>query len=189
MFSRPGGRGIEPRQPVGPLVHGSVTSAPHVSNLNVSANFEQAARAESARLLRARGRAVVPGGELGVLLGHGFELCGDRRVTSCRLRRIGRAAIARSTRLPSAVTPSTPCRFQRSGWTGSTSRKSSVVIERDEHGYCVWCPQLKGFQSQGATLEQAIANIKETIQLYLETLPDEEHAWIAAGFSWWRSAR
>jgi predicted RNase H-like HicB family nuclease len=44
----------------------------------------------------------------------------------------------------------------------------------DEHGYYAWCPELKGFQSQGATLEQAITNIKEAIELYLETLPDKE---------------
>lgn len=54
------------------------------------------------------------------------------------------------------------------------ARKASVVIESDEHGYYAWCPELKGCQSQGATLEQAIANIKEAIELYLETLPNEE---------------
>ena len=31
--------------------------------------------------------------------------------------------------------------------------------------------ELKGRQSQGATLEEAIANIKEAIELYLDTLP------------------
>ena len=50
-------------------------------------------------------------------------------------------------------------------------RKASVVIEKDEHGFYAWCPELKGCQSQGATLEEAIANIKEAIELYLETLP------------------
>lgn len=54
------------------------------------------------------------------------------------------------------------------------ARKASVVIESDENGYYAWCPELRGCQSQGATLEQAIANIKEAIELYLETLPDEE---------------
>jgi predicted RNase H-like HicB family nuclease len=67
------------------------------------------------------------------------------------------------------------------------ARKASVVIESDEHGFYAWCPELKGCQSQGATLEQAIANIKEAIELYLETLPDEEHALSTAGFSWLRS--
>ena len=35
-------------------------------------------------------------------------------------------------------------------------------------------PQLKGCQSQGSTLEEAIANIKEAIELYLETLPIDD---------------
>ena len=51
------------------------------------------------------------------------------------------------------------------------SRKVSVVIEKDENGFYAWCPELKGCQSQGATLEEAIANIKEAIELYLESLP------------------
>jgi predicted RNase H-like HicB family nuclease len=54
------------------------------------------------------------------------------------------------------------------------SRKASVVIEKDEHGFYVWCPELRGCQSQGATLEEAMANIKEAIELYLETLPAGE---------------
>ncbi|MGA2878855.1 MAG: type II toxin-antitoxin system HicB family antitoxin [Bryobacteraceae bacterium] len=54
------------------------------------------------------------------------------------------------------------------------ARKASVVIEKDEHGFYAWCPELKGCQSQGDTLEEAIANIKEAIELYLETLPEGE---------------
>ena len=50
-------------------------------------------------------------------------------------------------------------------------RKASVVIEKDENGFYAWCPKLNGCQSQGTTLEEAIANIKEAIELYLETLP------------------
>jgi len=49
-----------------------------------------------------------------------------------------------------------------------------VVIEKDEHGYYAWCPGLKGCQSQGASLEEALANIREAIELYVETLPAEE---------------
>lgn len=49
-----------------------------------------------------------------------------------------------------------------------------MVIEKDEHGFYAWCPELKGCQSQGDTLEEAIANIKEAIELYLETLPEGE---------------
>jgi predicted RNase H-like HicB family nuclease len=33
---------------------------------------------------------------------------------------------------------------------------------------------LKGCHSQGTTLEEAIANIKEAIELYLETLPVDQ---------------
>ncbi|MCS6910479.1 MAG: type II toxin-antitoxin system HicB family antitoxin [Anaerolineales bacterium] len=49
-----------------------------------------------------------------------------------------------------------------------------MVIEKDEHGYYAWCPELKGCQSQGASLEEALANIREAIELYVETLPPEE---------------
>jgi predicted RNase H-like HicB family nuclease len=54
------------------------------------------------------------------------------------------------------------------------ARKASVVIEKDEHGYYAWCPELKGCQSQGASIEEALANIREAIELYVETLPPEE---------------
>jgi predicted RNase H-like HicB family nuclease len=54
------------------------------------------------------------------------------------------------------------------------SRKASVVIEKDENGFYAWCPELKGCQSQGGTLEEALANIREAIELYIETLPPEE---------------
>ena len=53
-------------------------------------------------------------------------------------------------------------------------RKASVVIEKDESGFYAWCPELRGCQSQGNTLEEALANIKEAIELYLETLPVDE---------------
>jgi predicted RNase H-like HicB family nuclease len=54
------------------------------------------------------------------------------------------------------------------------ARKASVILEKDEHGYYAWCPELKGCQSQGASLEEALANIREAIELYLETLPPDE---------------
>ncbi len=50
-------------------------------------------------------------------------------------------------------------------------RKASVVIEKDEHGFYAWCPELKGCQSQGDTIAEAVANVREAIELYLETLP------------------
>ncbi len=54
------------------------------------------------------------------------------------------------------------------------SYKIDVVIEKDEDGYYAYCPALKGCQTQGDTLEEVQANIKEAIELYLETLSDEE---------------
>ena len=54
------------------------------------------------------------------------------------------------------------------------TRKASVVIEKDEHGFYAWCPELKGCHSQGRSLDEAIANIREAIELYLETLTEEE---------------
>jgi len=56
------------------------------------------------------------------------------------------------------------------------TRKVSVVIEQDEHGYYAWCPELKGCQSQGTTVQEALANIREAIELYLETLTDDERS-------------
>jgi predicted RNase H-like HicB family nuclease len=54
--------------------------------------------------------------------------------------------------------------------------KVSVVIEQDEQGCYAWCPGLKGCQSQGKTVEETLANIREAIELYLETLTDDERS-------------
>ncbi|MDA8242067.1 MAG: type II toxin-antitoxin system HicB family antitoxin [Nitrospiraceae bacterium] len=54
------------------------------------------------------------------------------------------------------------------------SYKVSIVIEKDDHGYYAYCPELEGCQSQGDTLEEVIANVKEAIALYLETLSETE---------------
>ena len=52
--------------------------------------------------------------------------------------------------------------------------KASVVIEHDEHGYYAWCPELPGSQTQGDTLEETLANIREAVEVYLETLDPED---------------
>jgi predicted RNase H-like HicB family nuclease len=54
------------------------------------------------------------------------------------------------------------------------ARKASVIIEKDENGFYAWCPELKGCQSQGDSIEETMANIKEAIELYLETLQGDE---------------
>ncbi len=54
------------------------------------------------------------------------------------------------------------------------SYKVSVVVEKDEYGYYAYCPELEGCQTQGDSLEEVLANIKEAVELYLETLSEEE---------------
>jgi predicted RNase H-like HicB family nuclease len=48
-------------------------------------------------------------------------------------------------------------------------REFYVVIERDEDGYYVGeVPQLRACYSQGATLDELMANMKEVIELCLQ---------------------
>ncbi|KAF5428961.1 putative nuclease of the RNAse H fold, HicB family [Candidatus Methanophagaceae archaeon] len=50
--------------------------------------------------------------------------------------------------------------------------KLKVALEpQEEGGYTVYVPALPGCISQGETYEEALENIKEAIELYLE--PDE----------------
>lgn len=47
--------------------------------------------------------------------------------------------------------------------------KLEIVLEQEDDGtYSVHCPALKGCHSQGGTREEALNNIQEAIQLYLE---------------------
>ena len=48
--------------------------------------------------------------------------------------------------------------------------KVTVVIEKDEYGYYAFCPELPGCHSQGDCTEEALENVKEAVDLYLETL-------------------
>lgn len=52
--------------------------------------------------------------------------------------------------------------------------KVNIVFEKDEHGYYVYAPELPGCHSQGDTFEEASANMKEALELYLETIPADE---------------
>jgi len=52
-----------------------------------------------------------------------------------------------------------------------------VLLEPSEDGgYTVRVPSLPGCISEGDTREEALANIREAIQLYLEPLDDETAA-------------
>ena len=46
--------------------------------------------------------------------------------------------------------------------------KYKIVLQKSEEGYSVGCMGLPGCWSQGETEEEAIANIKDAIQEYLE---------------------
>ena len=48
--------------------------------------------------------------------------------------------------------------------------KWRVVLEFDEElgEWAVWCPELPGCTSSGETEEDALANIREAIELYLQ---------------------
>ena len=54
------------------------------------------------------------------------------------------------------------------------TRKVTVVIERDEDGYYAFAPDLKGCQTQGDTLDEAMANVREAVELYMESLDDDD---------------
>ena len=50
-----------------------------------------------------------------------------------------------------------------------------ILIEQDEDGvYIVSCPSFQGCHSYGKTIEEAMANIREVIEICLEEKPIEE---------------
>ncbi len=52
--------------------------------------------------------------------------------------------------------------------------KVRVVLETSEEGgYTVYVPSLPGCISEGETEEEALVNIREAIELYLEPVEDE----------------
>jgi predicted RNase H-like HicB family nuclease len=49
-----------------------------------------------------------------------------------------------------------------------------VVLElSDEGGFTVYVPSLPGCMSEGDTVEEALANIREAVELYLEPEDDD----------------
>ncbi len=49
-----------------------------------------------------------------------------------------------------------------------------IVLEpSDEGGYTVYAPSLPGCISEGETRDEALANIREAIELYLEPTDDD----------------
>ncbi len=55
--------------------------------------------------------------------------------------------------------------------------KFRVVVEQDEDGaFVAECPNLPGCVSQGSNRDEAIANIKDAIKGYLESLQKHDEA-------------
>tara|TARA_R110002111_G_scaffold248087_1_gene311517 strand:+ start:364 stop:564 length:201 start_codon:yes stop_codon:yes gene_type:complete len=52
--------------------------------------------------------------------------------------------------------------------------KLSFEIEKDGDQFHSWCPQLPGCHSHGATVNQAISNLKDAVYLYLEVVMEEQ---------------
>ncbi len=50
--------------------------------------------------------------------------------------------------------------------------KYKVKLEKTDEGYAVWCPGLPGCWSQGKTEEEALENIKDAIEMYLDTVEE-----------------
>jgi predicted RNase H-like HicB family nuclease len=50
--------------------------------------------------------------------------------------------------------------------------KYRVNLEKTEEGYSIWCPGLPGCWSQGNTEQEAIDNLKDAIETYLETVEE-----------------
>lgn len=50
----------------------------------------------------------------------------------------------------------------------------AVFEKEDDGGYSVWIPDLPGCASQGDSLEEAIQNIKEATELYLEDADNDK---------------
>jgi predicted RNase H-like HicB family nuclease len=50
-------------------------------------------------------------------------------------------------------------------------------IERDGDEYHTWVPELPGCHTHGRTIAEAMENLKDAVQLYLDELMEEEIAY------------
>ena len=54
-----------------------------------------------------------------------------------------------------------------------TTSSYTAIVEKEGNLYVALCPELD-VASQGATVEEATANLKETVELFLECADSEE---------------
>jgi predicted RNase H-like HicB family nuclease len=53
------------------------------------------------------------------------------------------------------------------------AHRFTVIFEKEEGGYHVFCPTLPGCHTQSESIEEGVRNIREAIQLYVESLVDD----------------
>jgi predicted RNase H-like HicB family nuclease len=57
---------------------------------------------------------------------------------------------------------------------GAMAHRFTVIFEKeDEGGYHVFCPTLPGCHTQSQTIDEGVQNIREAIELYVESLIEE----------------
>lgn len=54
-----------------------------------------------------------------------------------------------------------------------TKSSYTAILEKEDDGYVALCPELD-VASQGATIEEAVANLKEAVELFLECADPRE---------------
>jgi predicted RNase H-like HicB family nuclease len=55
------------------------------------------------------------------------------------------------------------------------ARRFTVILEKEEEGgYHVFCPVLPGCHTQSETIEEGVANIRDAIHLYIESLIEDD---------------
>jgi len=63
--------------------------------------------------------------------------------------------------------------FQKRIKAGELMKLKVILEPSDEGGYTIYVPSLPGCISEGNTREEALANIREAIELYLEPTEDD----------------
>jgi len=55
------------------------------------------------------------------------------------------------------------------------ARHFTVILEKEEDGgYHVFCPVLPGCHTQGESMDEGLQNIREAIQLYIDSLLEDD---------------
>ncbi len=67
------------------------------------------------------------------------------------------------------------CEYSGKGWIRGIemTRQLTAIIEREDNGYVALCPEVD-VASQGATVNEARANLKEALELFFEVASTSE---------------